>query len=98
MGKSRLSRRRFLRDSGLGAGAAAGLSVLGGAALPTRAMAADPPPAPPVPAPRAAVEDALLFLSRPQARTVEAVASRIWPDLDGIGVRELGVLTYVDRA
>jgi gluconate 2-dehydrogenase gamma chain len=101
MGKQRVSRRRFLEQSGAGAGAVAGLSVLGTvapAAVPAQAASA-PPPAPPAAlAAQAADELVLLFFSRPQARAVEAIASRVWPEIDGVGVRELGVVTYIDGA
>jgi gluconate 2-dehydrogenase gamma chain len=43
--------------------------------------------------------DGLMFFNELEARTVDAVTSRIVPsEPDGLGAREAAVLTYIDRA
>ena len=105
--KTRLSRRAFLKGTGLIAAATSAGTVLSSCAPETTAPAVAPtpvrtledkylhvPPAPSVPPD----PDVLLFFTPEEARTVEAVAATIIPGTpEDPGAREAGVLTFIDH-
>ncbi len=105
--KPRLSRRGFLKSTGLIAAATGAGTVLSSCAPEVSAPAVAPtpeqtladkylhvPPAPSVPPD----PDVLLFLTPEEARTVEAIAAALIPGTpEDPGAREAGVLTFIDH-
>ncbi len=105
--KARLSRRAFLKGTGLLAAATGAGTVLSSCAPETAGPPVAPtpelsledkylhvPPAPTLPPD----PDVLLFLTPEEARTVEAIAATLIPGTaEDPGAREAGVLTFIDH-
>lgn len=97
----RLSRRGFLRGSGMvAATAGAGLLATGCEPSPPAAPTHDHGPSilPSDAVPDGAARDALQFLNADQARALDAMVARIIPGDDGDpGAREAGAVFYIDH-
>ena len=105
--KRRLSRRAFLKGTGLVAAATGAGTVLSSCAPPAPGPAPAPtprlgledkylhvPPAPSVPPD----PDILLFLTPDEARTLDAIVATLIPgSADDPGAREAGVVTFIDH-
>jgi gluconate 2-dehydrogenase gamma chain len=104
--RMRVSRRGFLKGSGVALTAAGAMAVVGpacgeedvitpGVTEPDPGTIDDPTPGPPAKLPG----DMLRFFSSDEAATIEAITARILPgDLDDPGAREAGVVWYIDAA